>query len=231
MNILLIEDEDRIADFLVRGLKAEGHSVTHAGDGETGLSFLGKDRFDAVLLDVMLPGISGHEVCAKMRFRKDFTPVMMLTALDQTDEKVAGLQKGADDYLAKPFDFDELLARLDAMTRRRQLYVETDTATAATDEGLEVDTAGQCIRIGAAVIDLSGKELDLMALLVNNSGRVMSRERILNAVWGANSDPLTNTVDVHIGRLRKKLGPHAGMIATVHGTGYRLTVGSQDAGG
>jgi len=219
MNILLVEDEERIADFLVRGLKAEGYSITHAPTGEMALNLLKSDSFNAVLLDVMLPGISGHEVCSKMRFRKDFTPVMMLTALDDNQEMIEGLRKGADDYLTKPFDFEELLARLGAMTRRNSDYADNARTIKCT---IEVDSAAQCAKVYGETIELSSKELEILSLLINNRNRVISRERILNTVWGTTTDPLTNTVDVHIGRLRKKLGDAGKLISTVHGKGYRL---------
>ena len=219
MNILLVEDEERIADFLVRGLKAEGYSVTHSSTGESALEQLKSECFDAVLLDVMLPGISGHEVCIKMRFREDFTLVMMLTALDDSVEMIEGLRKGADDYLAKPFDFEELLARLEAMTRRN---IDYSKQTQTNESAIVVDTAAQCAYVYGNTIELSGKELELLSLLVSNTNRVISRERILNTVWGTTTDPMTNTVDVHIGRIRKKLGDAGNLITTVHGKGYRL---------
>ena len=145
---------------------------------------------------------------------------MMLTALDDTREMIEGLDKGADDYLAKPFDFEELLARLAAMTRRNTDYSDQAKATEST---IVVDHAAQCAWVHGEVVELSGKELELLSLLVNNTNRVISRERILNTVWGTTTDPLTNTVDVHVGRLRKKLGEAGKQITTVHGKGYRLT--------
>ncbi len=221
MNILIVEDEDGIADFLVRGLRAEGMIPTHAQDGETALELLGENEFDVVVLDVMLPGISGHEVCTKMRFRKDYTPVLMLTALESTHEKIAGLEKGADDYLAKPFDFDELLARIAALRRRCKTWV----MCCEPEENVGpiiLDKDAQCVRVDGARQDLSVKEMAILTMLMTNKGKVMSRERILNSVWGATADPLTNTVDVHVARLRKKIAPHGDLIATVHGTGYRF---------
>ena len=127
MQVLLIEDEGRVADFIWRGLKSEGWSVTVAPDGEAGLDLLTRESFDVVILDLILPGVSGQEVCQRMRARKDLTPVLMLTALGKTDDRVAGLRMGADDYLAKPYDFDELLARLEALVRRRNAFKTEDS--------------------------------------------------------------------------------------------------------
>ncbi len=221
MNILVVEDEDGIADFLVRGLRGEGLTPTRAADGETALDLLSENTFDLVILDIMLPGISGHEVCTKLRFRKDYTPILMLTALEATHEKIAGLEKGADDYLAKPFDFDELLARITALTRRSKDWVGgSDPEDDACP--IKLDKDAQCIFVDGVRQELSSKEIAIMAMLMSNKGKVMSRERILNSVWGATADPLTNTVDVHVARLRKKIAPHGEMIATVHGTGYRF---------
>lgn len=218
-NVLIVEDEDQIADFIARGLKGEGWTTTRAASGEQALDLLGDNVFDVVLLDIMLPGMSGHDVCARMRLKKDFTPVLMLTALDEVDDKVAGLRKGADDYLAKPFDFDELIARITALARREADYHGKDTAM--PDDEIQFDAEALCLVVSGARIELSSKERDFMAMLVKNAGRVLSRERILNSVWGLNEDPMTNTVDVYVRRLREKLGPHSARIATVRGVGYR----------
>lgn len=218
-NVLIVEDEDQIADFIGRGLKGEGWTTTRAASGEQALDLLGENTFDVVLLDVMLPGMSGHDVCARMRLRENFTPVLMLTALDETDDKVAGLRKGADDYLAKPFDFDELIARVEALARRTQKYAtKPDTQS---DDPVEFDRNALCLVIAGERIELSSKERDFMAMLIANSGRVLSRERILNSIWGLNEDPMTNTVDVYVGRLRTKLGPYGDRITSVRGVGYR----------
>ena len=125
MNILLVEDEARVADFIQRGLRGEGWTVTHASDGEQALNMLSTEAFDVLVLDLMLPGISGQDVCRKMRARRNHTPVLMLTALSAADERVSGLDAGADDYLAKPFDFDELMARIKALHRRRNAYAQS----------------------------------------------------------------------------------------------------------
>ena len=222
MNILLIEDELRVADFVRRGLKAEGWVVEHAADGETGLEIMQDRGFDVVILDMMLPGISGQHACQKMRARANATPVLMLTALDATDERVAGLRLGADDYLPKPFDFDELIARVQALHRRNTGYACDASNTKLQHQGLIYDCSSMILTLDGAVVELSAKERELIALLMASENKALSRERILNSVWGTHEDPMTNVVDVYIGRLRKKLGPYGGLIATVRGAGYRF---------
>jgi DNA-binding response OmpR family regulator len=224
MNVLVVEDEVRVAEFIQKGLKSEGWTVTVAPDGETGLSLLENDRFDVIVLDLMLPGIGGQDVCRRLRGRKDPTPVLMLSALDKTSDRVAGLRLGADDYLAKPFDFDELLARLEALARRGWgSQGEDEQKQILTIEQLSFDTQSLEVKCQGQLIDLSARERDILQLLMSNSGKVYSRERILNALWKVSEDPLTNVVDVYIGRLRKKLGPCGSLISTVRGAGYRLS--------
>ncbi len=222
MNILLVEDEERVADFVRRGLKAEGFAVEHAGDGETALEFLSSREFDVVILDLMLPGISGTEVCQKMRARSNNTPILMLTALDSTDERVAGLRIGADDYLSKPFDFEELIARLEALHRRKTGYRQNDGDGIIRHKNLSFDPAALEFFVHDQPIRLSSKERELALLLLKNAGRALSRERILNSVWDSQTDPMTNIVDVYIGRIRKKFGTEGDTIVTLRGAGYRL---------
>ncbi|MCE8008448.1 response regulator transcription factor [Aestuariivita sp.] len=222
MNILLIEDELRVADFVRRGLKAEGWVVEHADDGETGLEIMQDRGFDVVILDLMLPGLSGQHVCQKMRARSNPTPVLMLTALDSTDERVAGLRLGADDYLPKPFDFDELIARVQALHRRSTGYACCQSDGKLRHQGLIYDSAAMVLTVDGRIVELSAKERELIALLMASENKALSRERILNSVWGTHEDPMTNVVDVYIGRLRKKLGPYGKRITTVRGAGYRF---------
>ncbi|HOV04502.1 MAG TPA: response regulator transcription factor [Hyphomicrobiales bacterium] len=222
MNILLVEDETRVADFIRRGLKAEGHNVEHSPDGETALDLMRAYSFDVVILDLMLPGISGTEVCQRMRARGDTTPMLMLTALDALDERIAGLRAGADDYLPKPFDFEELLARLEALYRRAAKFSADGDVGIISHAGLRFDSKSQKFFVDGCEVELSAKERDLAVLLLGNVGRALSRERILNTVWGTQSDPMTNIVDVYIGRLRKRFGPYGGRIVTLRGSGYRL---------
>lgn len=222
MNILLIEDEMRVADFIRRGLKAEGWVVEHASDGETGLELLQDRDFNVVILDLMLPGISGQHVCQKMRARSNATPVLMLTALDSTDERVTGLRLGADDYLPKPFDFEELIARVHALHRRHTGYGSDLDDGKLQHHGLIYDPSAMVLTVDGAVVDLSAKERELIAILMASKNKALSRERILNSVWGTHEDPMTNVVDVYIGRLRKKMGPYGGLITTIRGAGYRF---------
>lgn len=222
MNILLIEDETRVADFIRRGLAAEGWSVDHVPDGESGLDWATGHAFDVILLDLMLPGIQGQEVCRKLRARNSTTPILMLTALDAKDERVEGLRIGADDYLTKPFDFDELVARIKALHRRATGYVNGDGDAHLRVGELAYDRTSFRITLSGQELELSKKERDLLVLFMTNSGRVLSRERILNSVWGINADPLTNVVDVYVGRLRRKIGPEGKRIVTLRNVGYRM---------
>ncbi|MFQ6548718.1 response regulator transcription factor [Aestuariibius sp. 2305UL40-4] len=222
MNILLIEDEERVANFVRRGLSAEGWTVDHAPDGETGLDYALNNLYDVILLDLMLPGVQGQDVCRKLRARKTTTPILMLTALDANEEKVEGLRIGADDYLTKPFDFDELVARIEALHRRATGY------GAGTDDGLVTvgdiafDRHSLLVTVEGDELELSKKERDLLLLFMTNKGRVLSRERILNTVWGLNADPLTNVVDVYVGRIRRKIGAEGKRIVTLRNVGYRM---------
>ena len=223
INVLVIEDEVRVADFIQSGLKSEGWTVTVASDGESGLDLIEQDGFDIVVLDLMLPGMSGQDVCRRMRACNNMTPVLMLTALGKLDERVAGLRLGADDYLAKPFDFDELLARIEALVRRSRAFGAIDEDTHVLTLGpIRFDLQSLEVYCGEERVDLTSKEREILKLFLANPRKVFSRERILNAVWGANADPLNNVVDVYVGRLRRKLGPAGDAIETVRGAGYRL---------
>lgn len=222
MNILLVEDETQVADFVVRGLKAEGWSVEHVGDGESALRRVGEEAFDIVVLDLMLPGISGREVCRKLRARGERVLVLMLSALDATEERVEGLRIGADDYLPKPFDFDELVARLEALGRRGARFEEKVDDDVLRLDAIAIDRRSLRASVDGQALELTGKERDLLTFLLLNPDRALSRERILNTVWGVQEDPQTNVVDVYIGRLRRKLGVHGERLRTVRGLGYRL---------
>lgn len=223
MNILLVEDEARVADFIRRGLSAEGWAVDHAASGEDALEHAATGSYDVILLDLMLPGIQGQDVCRKLRARKAKTPILMLTALDSPEEKVDGLKMGADDYLAKPFDFDELIARVEALHRRATGYTTDAGDAVLSSGGLTFDRSSLQVTVDGTEVELSKKERDLLLLFLTNSGRVLSRERILNSVWGLNADPLTNVVDVYVGRLRRKIGAEGERIVTLRNVGYRMT--------
>ena len=224
MRILIIEDETRIADFLQRGLRAEGHFSLVANDGETGLSLAMEGDFDLILLDLMLPGIHGHEVCQQLRMKQVNTPLIILSAMDSLDDVIAGLRMGADDYMTKPFSFEELLARIDAVMRRNSAINEQEQTLEVGP--LVFDRKSLRFFKEDAQVQLTAKELAIIELLMSNPGTLFSRERILNNVWGLNMDPLTNVVDVYIGKLRKKIdsGSDSSMIETVRGMGYRLNL-------
>lgn len=231
MNIVLVEDDIRIADFLQRGLRAEGYRVQCAHTGNQGLELAleaSRAWHDAgvravVVLDLMLPGMSGMEVCQALRAQGAQLPVLMLTAMDALQDRVAGLRAGADDYLCKPFEFEELLARLEALGRRgRDLQPLRPAELRVGDLVLDLQRM-QASRSGR-MLNLTARELALLELLMSAPGRLFSRERILSSVWGHNEDPLTNVVDVYIRRLRSKIddGHAAPLIHTVRGLGYRL---------
>jgi DNA-binding response OmpR family regulator len=223
MQILLVEDDERVRRFVLRGLEAEGYKVTVAPDGTEGLSQATADDFDVMILDVMLPGIDGTEVCRRLRRASISTPILMLTALDHTDDKVTALRGGADDYLTKPFDFDELLARIEALARRKNGFpAEPDTTLEIGHVRIERESMRVLLR--GQAIELTGKEYQLLELLMTSPGKVLSRTRILNKVWGYDSDPLTNVVDVYIRRLRAKMqwDSETGWIRTIRNYGYRL---------
>lgn len=235
MNILLVEDDARIADFLDRGLRAEGYRVQVAKNGIDGLS-MARDAsrrssedgvVTVMLLDVMLPGMSGLEVCQTLRASQIHIPILMLTALGTLEDRVGGLRLGADDYLVKPFEFEELLARIEALGRRDSVQ-----KNAANDirivADLALDTRSMRASRAGRAIALTARELALLELLMSAPGRLFSRERILANVWGTNEDPLTNIVDVFIRRLRSKIdeGFDRPLIHTQRGLGYRL----EDAG-
>lgn len=231
MNILVVEDDARIADFLERGLRAEGHRVQLARTGPDGLAMArdaGRAARDdeaptVLLLDVMLPGMSGLEVCQTLRASQVHLPILMLTALGTLEDRVSGLRLGADDYLVKPFEFEELLARIEALARRghRQAPAASDLLVVAD---LELDTRTMRASRAGRPIALTARELALLELLMSSPGRLFSRERILANVWGTNEDPLTNVVDVYIRRLRSKIdeGFERPLIHTQRGLGYRL---------
>lgn len=231
MNVLLIEDELRIADFLGRGLRAEGYRVTHMATGREGLAAarqLGSARGAPgapalLILDVMLPDISGLEVCQTLRAEGHDLPILMLSALGAVDDRVTGLRMGADDYLPKPFDFEELLARLESLARRARDPVRSLPSQWVVDDLVFDREHMRASRAGLA-LNLTAKELALLELMMSAPGRLFSRERILSQVWGLCEDPLTNVVDVYIRRLRAKIDRQGlpPLIHTVRGLGYRL---------
>jgi DNA-binding response OmpR family regulator len=217
--VLLVEDDPRISDFVQRGLEAEGFAVSLARNGEDALKAARATRFDVLVLDLMLPKIGGLEVCRKLREEGNEAFILMLTAKDRLQDKIEGLQMGTDDYLTKPFAFDELLARLRALLRRGQTKGESQQLQVG-DLRLDLDT--KMVQRGSRQIELTAKEFALLAFLIRNQGTVVSRARLLSNVWNLSFDPGTKVVDVYIRYLRKKVDS-AGelpLIRTVRGFGY-----------
>lgn len=219
IRILLIEDEPRIADFLVRGLSEEGYSVEHAADGASGRLALRNGPWDLVLLDWWLPVEDGIHLLRRFRQQNRSTPVLFLTARDAVRERVEGLDAGADDYLCKPFSFDELLARVRALLRR------PEQANALTLEfgDIRMDLASQRATRAGKPLDMTAKELSLLSFFLRHPGTLLTRTRIFDSVWGDQYDGLSNTLEVHVKELRRKLeafGPR--VIQTRRGQGYIL---------
>jgi len=216
MRILAVEDEPAILRLLERGLTAAGHQVLTADNGEDGAILALEESVDVVLLDISLPELSGHEVLARIRRRRPDLPVLMLTARDDIDNKVRALDAGADDYLTKPFAFEELLARIRALTRR----ADQASASAVEIGDVRLDLLARRAWRGDRVIELSNREFTLLEYLLRHPGQVLSRTQILFAVWEYDADPSSNVVDVYVRYLRRKLGEPS-PIATVRGAGYR----------
>jgi DNA-binding response OmpR family regulator len=222
MKVLIIEDEEKIARALQRGLEQERFSAEIALDGAAGLAAAEADEYDVIILDRMLPEMDGMEVCRSLRARGDKTPILMLTAKDQVRDRVAGLNAGADDYLVKPFAFEELLARIRALLRRPSQA--TDTILRVSD--LELDPVSFQVRRGGKNIKLSAKEFALLEYLMRNVGQVLSKDKIIDHVWEYDADVLPNNVEVFIGYLRRKVdtpfeGPN--IIHTSRGFGYSVS--------
>jgi DNA-binding response OmpR family regulator len=229
MNLLLVEDDERVRRFVIKGLQTEGISVAVAEDGPSGLAKALTRQHDVIVLDLMLPGLEGRQLCRQLRAAKVDTPVLMLTAMCATEDKIEGLRVGADDYLTKPFDFDEFLARIEALTRR--IRGGMTTLPAALNFGdITIQHEEKRVRKNGETIELTSKEFQLLELLVSAPGKVFSRTRILNKVWGYDADPLTNVVDVYIRRLRAKLGwdLERGYIRTARNYGYSFEPPAQD---
>jgi two-component system copper resistance phosphate regulon response regulator CusR len=221
VRILLVEDESRVAGFIAKGLREQAYAVDIASDGEQALYQAAVNQYDIVILDVMLPLKDGHTVCRELRGSGFRAPILMLTARGAVDDRVEGLDSGADDYLAKPFDFKELLARLRALLRR-SAGLRPQVARVAD---LTLNTASHAVTRAGKPISLTAKEYALMEFLVFNQGRVVGREQIGQHVWDENFDPLSNVIDVYIKRLRSKLdtGFSRRLIHTRRGEGYILS--------
>ena len=220
-RILIVEDETRIASFLDKGLRAEGHLTTVVGDGKEALELALDDDHDLVVLDLGLPGLDGIDVLDQLRAQGSRVPVIVLTARDSVNDTVSALEGGADDYMAKPFRFAELLARV-----RLRLRQASDAGTGPREEALEaggvrLDLRTRRASVDGRAIDLSAREFLLAEIFMLNAGQVLSREQLLDHAWGFDFDPGSNVVDVYVGYLRKKLG--TGAISTVRGMGYRFS--------
>ena len=219
MRILLVEDEKGVANFIKKGLEEEYYSIDHSTDAEGALLFLEINKYDLIILDVMMPGMNGFDLCKTIRQKKIQSPILMLTARDSVKDKVRGLDSGADDYLTKPFSFEEFLARVRALLRRKE-----DNLTEFTHGSLKIDAVSHRVFAGENEILLRPKEFSILMYLVRNKGRVLSRTQILENIWGYDFNPNTNIVDVHIKALREKLKQYSlhELIRSVRGVGYML---------
>ncbi|GAA5070421.1 response regulator transcription factor [Lysobacter panacisoli] len=222
MRVLLIEDDPHTAAFIGKGLREDGHTVEHVGDGKTGLFLATTETFDAVVLDRMLPGLDGLVLLQTLRGAGNRTPLLLLTALGEVDHRVEGLRAGADDYLVKPFAYSELSARLDSIVRRTRDEPREPVRLQVGD--LELDLLSRDARRAGKRIELQPREYRLLEYLMRQAGRVVTRTMLLEAVWDYHFDPQTNVIDVHISRLRQKIdhGFESPLLHTVRGAGYRL---------
>jgi heavy metal response regulator len=220
MRILIVEDEVKIALFIKRGLKEEGYSVDIANDGESGYSLAMNEDFDLIVLDIMLPGIDGIELCKKLRNEKISIPIIMLTAKNTIQDKVSGLDSGADDYLTKPFAFEEFLARIRALLRKK----ENPSVTKYKIKDLELDLLTHKVMRNGVEIILSTKEFALLEYLMKNSGTIVTRTMITEHVWNLDFDTFTNVIDVYINYLRNKIDKdyEDKLIKTIRGRGYTI---------
>jgi two-component system, OmpR family, response regulator len=222
MKILLIEDDDEAAAYLLKGLTESGHQVDLAADGRLGLAHATSGSFDAMVIDRMLPGLDGLSILAELRARKDETPVLILSALGDVENRVEGLRAGCDDYLSKPFALSELLARLEALNRRSHSVSETRLKVA----DLEMDLLKRTVTRAGREIDLLPREFRLLEYLMRNAGHIVTRTMLLEKVWDHHFDPQTNVIDVHVSRLRQKIDRDFSppLLHTVRGAGYSLRV-------
>ena len=220
MRLLVVEDEPRIASFIRRGLEEERHAVDVAADGDDGVWLATTNDYDVILLDILLPRKNGLAVCHELRARSVTTPILMLTAKDSVEDKVAGLNTGADDYLTKPFAFDELLARVNALARRQSL----DRSPLLRVDDLTLNPITHEVRRGDATIELTNKEYALLACLMRRPGQVLTRTQIAEQIWDMTFDNESNVIDVYIRYLRKKIDAGHGrpLIHTVRGVGYTM---------
>lgn len=221
MRIIIVEDDERTAAFIIKGLKQAGFAVDHASDGEDGLSMLLNESYDAAVVDIMLPELDGLTLISKIRKKKIETPVIVLSAKKTVDDRIKGLQTGGDDYLVKPFAFSELLARIQALIRRASSFPEP---TLLTVGDLSLDIVRRKVFRGSKEIELQTREFSLLEYLMRNTGRVVSKTMIMEHVWNYNFDPQTNIVEARVCRLRDKVDRSFNnkLIHTIRGAGYVL---------
>ena len=222
MRILVVEDDKDVGGFIVKGLQEAGHVVEHAANGRDGLFLAASEAFDAIVLDRMLPGgVDGLRLLETLRSQGNATPVLFLSALAQVDERVKGLKAGGDDYMTKPFSFSELLARVEALTRRGR---GEGPATKLVVADLEMDLLSRSVKRGGKKVDLQPREFRLLEYLMRHAGQVVTRTMLLEGVWDYHFDPQTNVIDVHVSRLRQKVDkPYPiPLIHTVRNAGYML---------
>lgn len=232
MKILVVEDETKVAEVLKRGLSEEGYDVDLAFDGQIGLRLATGGGYDLILLDVNLPLVNGLELCKQLREKDEVTPVLMLTALGMSDDIVTGLEAGADDYMTKPFRFNELYARIKALTRRKKIYADLADGSGGNSlsehvfslADLQIDFDARQVQRSGKMIQLTAKEYALLEYLARNTGKVRSRLEIAEAVWGLDFETGTNFIDVYISYLRNKIDKsfHPKLVHTVTGFGYVL---------
>lgn len=222
MKVLVVEDEPTIARYIKKGLELSAHVVDVAHDGASGFDLASSEAYDVIILDRMLPKMSGVEVCTRLRAEANHTPILFLTAKSQLDDTVSGLEAGADDYLAKPFEFAELIARVQALGRRPQSWKATKLEVGS----LSLDLQTKKVTRAKTIVTLSKKEFALLEFLLRHEGQVFSKEQLAESVWPYDSDILSNTVQVYIGYLRKKLDTafpeEQPCIHTVRGFGYKV---------
>jgi two-component system OmpR family response regulator len=221
MKVLLVEDDRMLADYVARGLRECGHVVDICRDGKAGLYAAAEQLHDVMVLDRMLPGVDGMTILQTMRAARNMTPVMLLTALGEVDDRIEGLRKGADDYLSKPFSLQELIARVEAIGRRQQPTQQVDRLSAP---GLEMDLLRRRVLVRGHEVRITSREFQILEVLLRNAGMVVTRNMLLEAVWDYRFDPQTNIVDQHVSRLRQKLSDETvnSIIETVRGVGYRV---------
>ncbi len=222
MKILVIEDDREVADYIAKGLREGGHVVDHAGNGRDGLFLAASESYDALIVDRMLPGgIDGLGIIEALRRTGNRTPILILSALAQVDERVRGLKAGGDDYLTKPFAFAELMARLEALQRRGQA---PEAVTRLSVADLEMDLLARGVRRAGKAIELQPREFRLLEHLMRHAGQVVTRTMLLESVWDYHFDPQTNVIDVHISRLRQKIdrGFDRPLLHTIRNAGYML---------